>query len=469
MALMEHDPTTNAAATDVNPPVEAGEAAEAVEVRIDPLSDGGMYRQTVVLPESPDDTSAEPAGSAGASAPAATEGVLSGLVGLLAGYAILVIGNGLFQTLIPLRMLDEGFSTVAVGLVQSCYYGGFMLGAISNRRMIDRIGQYRAFVALAACVAILAMAFGLFRSAWIFAGLRLMTGVAFMGLYTSIESWLNGTVPNHLRGRVFGTYTTINYLSVGLGQFLLNVGGPAGNNQLFLAAALFVAAILPVTMLDGWPPTVPDDVLRKRLPQTWADSIRQILAHAPLGVPGCIASGMLYSTFYAMTPVFLTRIGLGVQEISAYMGIALIGALLPQWPIGRLSDIVDRRRLVFIVALVAMGFSALLIVVSFRPFVWIATLLYAAALFTQYGLIVSHVNDRTQPEHRVAVSACLILLFSLGGIAGPAVASLCMAAVGPHGLFLFDALACAALAFAARRTLTLPAPADHAPKTGDAP
>lgn len=375
------------------------------------------------------------------------------LAGLLCGYALLIVGNGLFQTLIPLRMLQVGTSTLVVGLVQSCYYGGFVAGAVCNRRLIDRIGQHRTFVAFAAAVAILALAFNAFTSPWAWIPIRLLTGFAFMGLYTSIESWLNGSSRNENRGQVFGLYAGINYLAVGTGQFLLHLGDGVQASLFSLVAALFAAAVMPVSLFEGWPVRVADDNLDRLPPHTWRDSLRAMAHASPLAIPGCILAGFLYSTFYSMTPVFLQRTGFSTSELSTFMGVALIGALVPQWPMGRLSDRIDRRRLVYGTASISMVLSLTLAVFNFSAVIWIGMLCYVAVTFTQYGLIVSHVNDRTEPHLRVAISATLILLFSIGGMIGPAIASLLMTVVGPRGLFVFNGLSSLLMTLSARRAL----------------
>jgi MFS family permease len=415
-------------------------------VRTGPLTEAKLFgRQTPPnLPTVSTHKTAGPAGSYGA------------LTGLLCGYALLIAGNGLFQTLIPLRILQSGYSTLVVGLIQSCYYAGFIAGAVINRRLIDRIGQHRTFVAFSAGVSILAIACGFSHSPWTLALLRLLTGVAFMGLYTSIESWLNGTVQNARRGQVFGTYAAINYLAVGTGQFLLNVGDGTDSQQLSIVAALFAAAVLPVTLLDGWPVKVADENLERVPVKTWTDSVREMMSATPLAVPGCILAGFIYSGFYAMTPVYLERTGFSREALSTFMGVALIGALLPQWPMGRLSDRIDRRHLVFYTALISAGLSVILFLFHERTVVWLAMLTYVAVTFTQYGLIVSHVQDRTEPELRVAISATLLVLFSFGGMTGPAIASLMMTLIGPHGLFLFNAISCGLLGFCAWRALRAP-------------
>ena len=422
-------------------------------MRTGPLTEAKLFgRQTP--PASEATTHAPHAAHATHIGPRAGSGYRA-MTGLLCSYALLMVGNGLFQTMIPLRMLQSGYPTIVIGLIQSCYYAGFILGAVFNRVLIDRIGQHRTFVAFSAAASILALAFGAAQSPWTLAVVRLITGFAFMGLYTSIESWLNGTVENEKRGQVFGSYAAINYLAVGAGQFLLNVGAGSGGQQFSISAALFAAAVLPVTLLEGWPVKVADEALRSMPARTWRASLREMMASAPLAVPGCMLAGFINSAFYAMMPVYLQRAGFSRSELAAFMGAALIGALVPQWPMGRLSDKVDRRRLISITASISAALSFVLVLLDVRFVTWVATLAYVAVTFTQYGLIVSHVQDRTQAHHRIAVSALLLVLFSLGGMAGPPLASASMAIVGPSGLFMFNALSCASLALCARRALSI--------------
>jgi len=381
--------------------------------------------------------------------------VYPALMGILLAYGVLVVGNGLFATAIPFHALRYGASTFTVGVIQSCYYGGFLLGAFYNRSLIERIGQHRAFVAFAALAALFVMGFAVSETTLMLCLLRLGTGLALMGVYTTVESWLNGSVPNTMRGRVFGSYLTINYLAVGAGQFLLNVGEAGSEGQLLLVAGLFVAAILPITLMQGWPTRVADDRLVKQPAMSLFDGITEMARATPIAIPGCILAGFLYSAFYAIVPIYLTRIGLSIGSLSTLMGVALFGALLMQWPIGRLSDRMDRRTLSRRLAFASAAFCAPLIVIQAHWLVFLLMFLFSAANFTQYGLIVSHVNDRTAPEQRVVVSATLLILFSVGGILGPVIASLFMTLVGPGGLHIFNVICALLLARVALRAQRL--------------
>jgi MFS family permease len=449
MSHLEDDKSSTSATPSASPNEPHAEHDPSAVGRTGPLNEAALLGRKT--PPYPDSAAANP----GHQARAGERNMMRALAGLLLGLALLVAGNGLFQTLIPLRIIESGYSTFVIGLVQSSYYAGFILGAVINRRLIDRIGQHRTFVAFSAAASILALAFGAVQSPWLLGFVRLLTGVAFMALYTSVESWLNGTVENEKRGQVFGLYAAINYLAVGGGQFLLNVGAGSGAQQFSMAAALFASAVLPVTLMEGWPAKVNDANLDRVPARSWGESFREMLTLAPLGVPGCILAGFIYSNFYALMPVYLQRTGFSTHDIATFMGVALIGALLPQFPMGRLSDSIDRRRLVFWTASTSAVLSLVLFSFNFRIVTWCATLAYVAVTFTQYGLIVSHVQDRTESHLRVAVSTMLLVLFSLGGMTGPTLASALMTLIGPSGLFLFNALSCVLLALSARHALRL--------------
>ena len=396
-----------------------------------------------------------PPGPAPADAVPLPISIYPALLGILLAYGVLVVGNGLFVTAVPFHALKFGASTLSIGVIQSCYYGGFLLGAFYNRTLIERIGQHRAFVAFTALAALFVMGFAVSESVPMLCLLRLGTGFALMGMYTTVESWLNGSVPNTMRGRVFGSYLTINYLAVSAGQFLLNVGEAGSEGQLLLVAGLFVAAILPITLMQGWPTRVADERLVKQPAVSLFDSIAEMARATPIAIPGCILAGFLYSAFYAIMPIYLTRIGFSIGSLSTLMGVALFGALLMQWPVGRLSDRMDRRTLSRRLALAAAAFCVPLIVIQAHWLVFVLMFLFSAANFTQYGLIVSHVNDRTEPERRVAVSATLLILFSVGGILGPMIASVFVTLLGPGGLHVFNVACALALARVARRAQML--------------
>ena len=59
---------------------------------------------------------------------------------LLGGVALLLLGNGLLNTLLTLRGVAEGYSTSILGLIMSGYFVGFLLGTWLAIPLVRRVG-----------------------------------------------------------------------------------------------------------------------------------------------------------------------------------------------------------------------------------------------------------------------------------------------------------------------------------------
>src|SRR5690606_26167073 len=172
--------------------------------------------------------------------------IVTTISALLAGIALLLMGSGLLNTLVPLRGATEGFSDQALGLFGSAYFAGFMLGTWVCPKLIRRMGHIRAFAffASAAAACIILHVIHVDMLFWLL--LRLITGMVLVGVYTSIESWLNTGAPKERRGRVFAVYMAVNLGALALSQQLLQMENPLANLMFGIAALFVIVAIMPV-------------------------------------------------------------------------------------------------------------------------------------------------------------------------------------------------------------------------------
>lgn len=396
---------------------------------------------------------APPDAGAGERDPRTAEpGIVSAIATLLLGFAVLIMGNGLLGTLVALRMVHEHFPPVVVGSVQAAYYAGFMLGALWGGSLIVRIGHHRAFAAFAAIATCTALGYAVSTRPLIWACLRGMTGFCLVGIFTVMESWLNGAAGNAWRGRVFSVYLITTYLCVGAGQFLVSGADPSDFELFSLVGALFAASLVPVALARSQGPkqTAHVQASTRRPGLSGVGIVRRL---APLGLWGCLAAGLLNSVFYALYPVYMRNAGYSVGAVSRFMGVALVAALLPQWPAAHLADRFDRRRVMLAVSVLLTLSSAALFL--FRDDGWLRPVayLYVSLIFTVYGLSIAHANDYVPPAQRVAVSAGLLLTFALGGSAGPVASSLVMTAIGPGGIYVFTMAVTAILSVLTLRSL----------------
>lgn len=374
---------------------------------------------------------------------------------LLLGYAILITGNGLLGTLISLRLIQQQTPSLIVGVVQSAYYVGFMVGALWGGGLIGRVGHHRAFVTFAAVSSCCALGYAAWDAPGMWAGLRFVMGFCLVGIFTVVESWLHQVATNAQRGRVFSAYLITNYLGVGTGQFLIGIADPTGFVLFSVVSALFSASLVPVTLAGNAPVPLAAEVKPdggSRLARGLS-GLSTVYKWAPLGVYGCLAAGLLNSGFYTMQPIFMRRLGYSVPDVSHFMGFALLAALLPQWPVARLADLFDRRTIIVAITALAATCSLLLFVLPGGVLVEALGYVYVSVAFSLYGVVTSYVNDCIPPEQRIAVSAGLLLIFSLGASAGPTLASALMALAGPGGLYLFTAIVTGTLAMLTLKSL----------------
>ena len=371
---------------------------------------------------------------------------LPSISALLIGYAILITGNGLFGTLVSLLILHGGFSSFVVGIVQSAYYLGFLIGTMVASNMIARIGHHRAFSVFAAIATCAALSHPLYEQPFIWISLRLAAGFCMAGIYTAMESWLNAAAPNEYRGQIFSLYLITNYLGTGGGQLLLKAGDPYGFELFSIVGILFAISLVPVT-LTGTQIAVTADSKERARAGVVLSTLIKLYRTSPLGVWGCITSGLFHSAFNSLAPVFMTGIGYSIEGISRFMGLAFIAGLVLQWPSGRLSDRYNRRYISLGICVIVSLLSIVITFMNKGIALELIVFLYVSVAFTLYGVIISDVNDSIAAEHRIAISAALLLFFSVGGILGPTVASIAMEAWGPKGLFIFTTIIASALAF----------------------
>ncbi|MFK8250714.1 MFS transporter [Ancylobacter terrae] len=356
---------------------------------------------------------------------------LGPVAALLFGVFFLVAGAGLQGTLLPLRGAAEGFGAVSLGVMGSFYYLGFVLGCLIVPRLVRRAGHTRAFAALtaAAVVAMLAHPLLIHPVPWYV--LRGITGFCFAGLYLVIESWLNDRATNQTRGLVMSAYVMVDYVALTAGQLLVTTFPIRGFELFLVATMLFALSTLPVTMTRTGQPA-PIEAARVRP--------LRLLKAAPVAMVGCFVIGLTNGSLWSLGPVFGVGRGLGENGAATLMSVIVVAAALAQWPIGRFSDRMDRRRIlaVLMVGAVIAGLTLGLLQAGMTGLLLVGFLFGALAL-PAYSLAAAHAYDRTAPHEAVETAAGVLLVYGLGSIIGPSVASIGMAKVGPGALFLFTA------------------------------
>jgi MFS family permease len=354
------------------------------------------------------------------------------LIPLLIAAGILLGGNGLQGTLIALRGAQEGFSPATIGFMGTAYFGGFLLGCIVITRIMRAVGYVRSFSALAAIASAGTLLLVLVIDPVMWSAMRFVTGFCFAGLFTVMESWLNAGVQNRDRARVLALYRIIDIGSVTGAQFLIPVFGADGFAIFAIMSIMITLSLVPVSLGDRSNPTAPEDV-KLDLARVWRIS--------PLACIGCVAVGMTNSAFRTLSPVYAEQIGMSVTDVVTFVSIGIVGGAIIQYPLGHLSDLWDRRKVLLMTTIGAMLAALALVFLPGTGALANFGLVFIFGSFAMplFSLSAAHANDRADKGEFVLVNAALMLFYSFGAIGGPLVASSFMQSFGPQSLFIFCA------------------------------
>ena len=356
--------------------------------------------------------------------------VLASVSSIFAAVLLFMLGNSLLGIALPLKMEAAGVASEMTGVVMAAYFAGLMAGCVYGRTVIFRVGHIRAFAGLSALNvgAILCHALIFDPVAW--AVLRFVTGLCLAVLFAALESWLNDRLDNANRGRVLGVYMVINYCAMALGQLSINVWDLNSQGGFIAAALMTSLAIVPVALTRAEAPN-----LATAVPITLGELYRI----SPLAVTGAVCSGLMLGAFWGMGAIFGRNIGLTVFETSLFTGSYILGGLVLQIPIGRLSDRFDRRTVLCNVlagaTMVCFAGLAAGRIGDPLPVVLGLAALLGGAISNIYPLSIAQAFDYLDRDRYVAGASRLLMAFSFGAVAGPLICSVLMGVLGPHAFF----------------------------------
>ncbi|MFW7378952.1 MAG: MFS transporter [Oligoflexus sp.] len=272
--------------------------------------------------------------------------VIISIIALFFSLVLLVVGNGMVGTLLAIRLGLAGIATSQAGVVLALYSVGFVIGSIYGPRLVKRVGHIRSFATFGAIVTAAILIHPMYISVTSWMLLRLVVGFCVAGLMLVTESWVNARATAQTRGTLLAIYMIIFYLAAASGQFLLALGD-AEHYHLFLFAAILVTlSLVPISLTRS---PAPD------LHESPRMSLRELWQVSPASLSVAVLSGTVISAFSAVGPIYAIQVGLETTEVAKFMGVAILSAMIFQWPIGFLSDYFQRSRIIFFVALASIS------------------------------------------------------------------------------------------------------------------
>lgn len=350
---------------------------------------------------------------------------------------LMLTGTGLFLSYIGLRLSGEGVSELWIGALTAAYYAGMVCGAKFGHRMIAGVGHVRSYVACAGVATIIALLHVLFENLEFWLVLRFITGLVMMNQYMVIESWLNEQAENNQRGAVFAGYMVAVSLGLMLGQGVLIWRPDLDFKPLLIVAICFAACLLPVAMTKRLHPA--------KLTAAPLE-IGYFWQRVPQALTTIFVTGLMIGAFYALAPVFATLNGLDTAQASTFVAVSIFAGLCGQWPMGWLSDRIDRSLLIrcSAVALALLVIPLWGVVQLPYTLLLVFGFLSGMLLFTLYPLAIALANDNVEQSRRVPLSAMMLATHGIGACLGPVISGALMNHFGQSTFYMMFS-ACALL------------------------
>lgn len=347
---------------------------------------------------------------------------------LLMSVALLMLGVGLQNTLLGVRAGLEDFSSIEVGSLMGFYFFGFLAGSLLSPVYVSRVGHIRTFAGLASLASCASLLHLVLIDPISWSVFRFVTGFCIAGLYLVVESWLNGRAEKDFRGVLLSAYFFVNLGAVAFGQLLLQADDPKSFELFVYASVLVSLAVLPVGMTRSEAPAAT---------RTSSFSFSVLSKISPFALVGTAMAGIANGAFWGLAPLFGVQTGAEPDGIAVAMTVTILGGAALQLPLGRLSDLIDRR-LVISGANVVLGILAAVIALSLfagEAVMLVLAFGFGGLLLTQYGLCIAHANDFVADGDFVQLASALLLVFGGCAAVGPIIGSVFMTAFGPYALF----------------------------------
>lgn len=336
------------------------------------------------------------------------------------------------STLVSLRAEMELFATLQIGLINAAYFLGLFIGAKFCDRLVARSGHSRSYAVFAAVAAICALLHAIVVSPYAWIVIRLGTGICGAGLMMVTESWLNSKATRSTRGQILSIYMITHVIASGSGQLFIPLADPKSFQLFSIAAIGYCLALLPVLITRQNAPN---------LPKKGKIKFVEIFRYSKIGMTGAFCCGLVSAALYGLAPIYTQKIGMTTTTTALFMALFIFGGGILQWPVGKLSDRLDRRKLIAVMSLIS---GLLSLTVLYSSHLSLAYFLASAALFgafsfTVYPIALAYINDSTPDDRLIYASAGMLTAFSVGAVFGPIVAASAIEILGHGSLFWYVA------------------------------
>ncbi|NGX56295.1 MAG: putative MFS-type transporter YcaD [Candidatus Anoxychlamydiales bacterium] len=341
--------------------------------------------------------------------------------------ALIVISNSPILTYISIKLKADGIPKSIIGLNHSFFYGGFVIGSFIAEKFIKKLGFSKTFTIFTLGYLFSIIVQSLYINVYFWFPVRLVSGLCIGLLYIVIESWLVIDSTSLTRGRILSVYMLVFYASQSFSQVLIKFVNIHNLSPFYLFGSIGVLALVPIIVLKK-----PKKMMSEELEHNF--KLKNLIISAPFASISAFIAGLILSSIYSFTPIYASDNHL----IPHYLTAATIaGGFVFQWPIGLLSDKINRKRVLRITALLLLFPSLIMFLLPYNKiFIYSLSFLIGGLGFTIYPLCITNACDKVSPQNIPFALGTLAFLYGIGAMLGPTISAIFMKH-SSSGMYLF--------------------------------
>ncbi|HCU06066.1 MAG TPA: MFS transporter [Holosporales bacterium] len=354
---------------------------------------------------------------------------INNFISPLVSLILFSVSIGFLTTFITFLMNQKGINPILIGSMSTFNYIGVMIGAFKSEKVILRIGHIRAFCAFGSVMSIITLLHGVIDNTYIWFVLRFIIGVCLSGLYVVIESWLLSVSSIKNRGSVLALYMIALYGAQAVGQLFMLADLNQPINLFLLAGICCIASIFPLSITRIPSPKIEEAVTL---------DFKVLVQKTPSGIISSFSSGLILGSLYGLLPIYLAQLNYSKTMIGYMMFATIFGGMALQYPLGKLSDIIERRTVIATLFFTSAFLLSCLIFFPINPAICMLLFFVLGGLtFAIYPISISHACDTISANSIVSATQGLLLIYSVGAALGPLLSGVFVFYNPNQGLILF--------------------------------
>jgi MFS family permease len=350
------------------------------------------------------------------------------LAAILASCMSYGIGMGLTLPLLSLVLERMGVPGSVNGL--NLATGG--LASLAVTPFVPRIiARFGAAEFLCTCLVVAAGALIAIYEApslWIWFPIRFALSSSLNGLFVVTEFWINRLADESNRGRYVALYSICLAGSFGIGPALLQIIGTHGIAPFAAGAIMLLLAVVPVILARDHAPAIEEG----EQPSVWSVMGMAPTAFAAAAVFGAIDAGMA-----GLFPVYAVRQHYTEAHAALAVTAMSVGSIIFQYPMGMLTDRMNRRNLLALCAASGVVGAAITpFVVSVPVLMYLVLLLWGGLILGVYSVGLTLLGERFKGPELASANAGFVMSYCIGLLAGPTVEGVALDLWNPNGLLV---------------------------------